>query len=192
MGEYELYIFYLALKRHFTSDYDFFKYQGKIRASRQSFEGRRDRYFFGKLAKRKDAKELILANMVTDPKIWIGDLLGDTAETVYKDWLKRQQSLTHTFKSELNLLHDEFDENVIVKNGQHPPLLKLVLSKKISLETLIILDDLMKFIPYWEAKISDSILFPDLNKRVKNYRPFLQYDKTKMRGLVLDRYNEYT
>ena len=47
MTGFEVYKMYLALKQHFTkSDYDYFKYEGKVRANENSFEQRRDRYFF--------------------------------------------------------------------------------------------------------------------------------------------------
>jgi len=48
---FEVYKMYLALKQHFTKDnYDYVKYRGKVTASEKSFEERRDRYFFKKLA----------------------------------------------------------------------------------------------------------------------------------------------
>ena len=51
MTGFEVYKMYLALKQHFTKqDYDYFKYRGKVRANEKSFEQRRDRYFFKKLA----------------------------------------------------------------------------------------------------------------------------------------------
>ena len=39
MTGFEVYKMYLALKQHFTKpDYDFWKYNGKIRANEKSFE----------------------------------------------------------------------------------------------------------------------------------------------------------
>src|SRR6056297_86975 len=120
---YDIYVYYLAMKRHFTSNYDFFKYNGKIKANVQSFENRKDKFFFYKLSKRSEAKELILANMIVDPSIWIGDMLEDKAHQNYIAWAKRIQALTYNFKRELNELNDNFDSNIVVDNGQHPHLL---------------------------------------------------------------------
>ena len=51
MTGFEVYKMYLALKQHFTKDnYDYQKYNGKVSASEKSFEERRDRFFFKKLA----------------------------------------------------------------------------------------------------------------------------------------------
>lgn len=187
---YDLYVYYLALKKHFTLEkYDFFRYNGKIKASREAFEKRRDKYFFYKLSKRPEAHDLILANMIADPETWVGDLFKDEAQSIYKDWAKRKQSLTYMFRSDLNELEDDFNENFRVEEGQHPRLLRLYSMKRIGLETLVILTDLVDVLPYWESKISDTVLFPNINKTVKKVKPFIEYDKKKMKKIVLDRYD---
>lgn len=187
---YELYVYYLALKRHFTTSYDFFKYNGKVKASVMSFENRKDKFHFYKLSKRKEARDLILANMLVSPDSWIGDLLEPKAENVYKDWLKRKQSLTYQFKSDISELEEDFNANFYVNGGQHPKLLKLYMMNRVSLESLIILCELSKCLRYWEKNISDTVVFPDINNLVRKYRPFLDYDKDKMRKILLDKYND--
>ena len=37
-----LYTYYVAVKQHFTSDYDFFKYGGKLRLRQTSFDTRKN------------------------------------------------------------------------------------------------------------------------------------------------------
>ena len=56
---FELYSYYMAIKKHFTSTYDFVKYGGKMRLTVDGFENRKDKFFFYKLSKRKDAKDFI-------------------------------------------------------------------------------------------------------------------------------------
>ena len=182
---YEMYIYYLALKRHFTSSYDYHKYNGKINASITSFETRKDKFFFYKLSKRNDAKDFILANMVNDPKIWIGDIVGEEGEKVFTEWTKKQQSLSYVFKTELGKLDEDFDSNLITKDGQHPKLLRLHTSGNISQETLIIIDDLTNVFSYWSKKVLDKIIFPDILNRCNKYKPFLNYDKTKMKNILV-------
>lgn len=184
---FELYIYYLALKRHFTSDFDFFKYHGKVNASINSFECRKDKFFFYKLSKRKESRDVILANMVENPAFWIGDIFDDKHEGRYVEWLKRKQTLTYSFKTEISMLTDDIESDIVVKDGQHPSLLRLYLTKNISTETLVILNDVIKFFGYWNKNISDTIIYPDINKKCKNYRPFLEYDFEKMRKIVLDK-----
>ncbi len=185
---FDIYVYYLALKRHFTSSYDFFKYNGKVKANAHSFETRNDKFHFYRLSKMPEAKELILANMITNPKIWVGDLLDDKARDVYNDWKKRKESLGYVFRQDLSELNEDDPNSDILTNGDHPRLLKLYMRKQIHIETLIILDDMMKIFSYWDKNIKDTIVYPDINNTVKKYKPFLEYDKAKMKKIVLDKY----
>lgn len=188
---FEIYMYYLALKRHFTTDYDYFKYNGKVKASQQSFENRKDKFHFYKLSKRKDAKEFILANMIYEPTLWIGDLLdNEKAEEVFTEWTRRQQTLSYVFKSDLSELNDDFNSNLLVTDGQHPRLLQLYNMRRVNVETLVIIDDLVHNFSYWERKIADPIIFPSINKFVGKVRPFIRYDKSKMKAILLDRFSQ--
>jgi hypothetical protein len=183
---YQMYVYYLAIKRHFTSNYDFHKYNGKINASVTSFETRKDKFFFYKLSKKTDAKNFILANLVENPNIWIGDMIGEKGDAVFMEWKKRQQSISYVFKSELSNLDEDFDSNLIVKDGQHPKLLRLHINRTVSKETLIIVDDLTNVFSYWSKKILDNIIFPDILNTCNKYKPFLEYDRNKMKSILVD------
>ena len=53
------------------------------------FENRKDKFFFFKLAKRNDYKEFLLANMVNNPDVWIGDLIdSETANDNFMQWVE--------------------------------------------------------------------------------------------------------
>ena len=182
---YEMYVYYLALKRHFTSSYDYHKYNGKVNASITSFETRKDKFYFYKLSKRSDAKDFILANIVNNPKVWIGDMIGENGEKVFAEWKKRQQSLSYVFKSEMGKLDEDFDSNLTTKDGQHPKLLRLYTTGNICMETLIIIDDLTDVFSYWSKKILDNIIFPDILNTCYKYKPFLHYDKSKMKHILV-------
>ena len=183
---YQMYVYYLAIKRHFTSNYDFHKYNGKINASVTSFETRKDKFFFYKLSKKTDAKNFILANLVENPNIWIGDMIGEKGDAVFMEWKKRQQSISYVFKSELSNLDEDFDSNLIVKDGQHPKLLRLHINRTVSKETLIIVDDLTNVFSYWSKKILDNIIFHDILNTCNKYKPFLEYDRNKMKSILVD------
>ena len=185
---FDLYVYYLALKRHFTSNYDFFKYNGKVKANAMSFENRKDKFFFYKLTKYPNPKDHILANVVENPDVWIGDLLEDKAKDVYDKWLKIRESLSYTFRTDLGKLDYDDPNRDIMTSGEHPNLLKLYMQGQFHIESLIILDGLMKIFSYWDKNIQDTILWPDINRKCRNYKPFLQYEKSKMRKIVLDKY----
>lgn len=186
---FEAYKTFLAVKSHFTSDsYDYVKYNGKVSASASSFETRKDKYQFYKLSKHKNPLQYLVANFVDGDLKWIGDLFDDKSEKVYSDWLKRQQSLSYIFEQDLNKLLTNFDDNVIVKNGQHPYLLKQYLRREISIETIIILNDILGFFGHWNKKIEDGVLWPSIYKKLSKYKPFFHYDMFKCRKILKDKF----
>jgi hypothetical protein len=189
MTPFESYKTFLAVKSHFTSDsYDYIKYNGKVNASSTSFETRKDKYQFYKLSKHKNPLQYLVANFVDGDLKWIGDLFDDKSEKLYADWLKRQQSLSYIFEQDLNKLLTDFDDNVIVKNGQHPYLLKQYLRREISIETIIILNDILGFFGHWNKKIEDGVLWPNIYKKLSKYKPFFHYDMFKCRKILKDKF----
>jgi hypothetical protein len=72
-----------------------------------------------------------------------------------------------------------FDDIFTSVKGQHPPILKMVLSKKISFETFLILEDILSFSKRLNKDIDETVLWPKLHDRMVRYRPFLKYNVTK-------------
>lgn len=188
MTPFEAYVKFLALKQHFSGNYDYFKYKGKVRSDPSKFEVRKDKYLFQKLAKHKDPELFIVANIIERDISWAGDLAGDQGSQAYLAVLKRHESLSYLFKTEIALLDDDFNKNFVVVDGQHPPLLKLYKQKKICLETLIILDDILGFMKHWNKQIADPVVWPTIFRKALKYRPFLGYDKGKYRTVLKDRF----
>ena len=67
MEAYDAYKIYHALKLHFTSNYDYTKYNGKANVSTDSFLKRNDRPFFGKVARKykEDTKDFFVSPQAT-------------------------------------------------------------------------------------------------------------------------------
>lgn len=190
MSPFETYKAYLGLKNHFTKEkYDWHKYAGKSRASVQSFYKRRDRFFFEKLSRQKDDKEVIdffVSNFVmcSDPQtLWIGEIVKG-GETCYTDWKKRVQSLSYYFKEEIESILTNRDlDSIFVGKGAHPLLVKEHLSKNISLETLVILDKILDFRKDFDKKMSDPV-WEFLSMRIKKYETFLNIDVFKFKKIL--------
>lgn len=187
---FEAYTTYLALKNHFNKpSYDFFKYGGKGKFSPTSFEVRKDKFFFHKLAKHKDVANFIVANMIEKGDLWVGDLVNDDdANNIYNEWLKRQQSLSYVFKNQLEKLDDDLNKNILVEDGQHPHLLNLYKKKIISDETLIVLNSILGFFKYWDKNISEEVIWPRIKIKLMKYEPFISFDKNKMKVILRERF----
>jgi hypothetical protein len=188
---FDAYKIYLALKQHFTGDYDFFKYNGNIKANTNSFLKRKDRFFFRKLSKKYERNELIdyfVSNFILNDT-WIGNLLSQESENNYVEWKKRNESLTYVFRGDLLTIRDycdirsiPYNDLLVVQQG-HPPLLKLILQKKITLESFIILDDILRFTRHWNKKL-DDIVWEETRARMTNYKSFVKFNKMEMRKIV--------
>jgi len=183
---------YNALKTHFTSkSYDFFKYNGKTNVSKETFMKRKDKYSFYKLSRKYSLDELrnfYLANFVYGSSTWVGEMTGPEGEAAYKKWQKINQSLSYIFKSDMEKMIDEGspEEMLIVVKGQHPKLLRAVMSGEISIETVVILNNLLNFFPMWDRKIDDDLLWPNYKLKFIKYTPFIQYDKDKSKSMLRD------
>jgi hypothetical protein len=193
MSAFETYREYLALKNHFSKpDYDYFKYKGKVRVNENSFNARKDKIFFQKLAKHPDVQNFLIANLSKDEKAWIRELAySEDAEKTYKDWLKRTQSLTYVVKNELSFLNPEFNLNFQVpSDNNHPPLLKSYLGGFVSLETLCILLDLTGAKKHWDKKMEYDLVYDSIKNKIEKYTPFIKYDKEKMKKLIIDYFDQ--
>jgi hypothetical protein len=188
---YETYCEYTAIKAHFSSSYDYQKYNGKIKGANPiAYNKSNLKLFFQKLAKHNDVKGFLIANLVADSSRWIKDLAySEEAENVYLNWSRKLQSLTYLFMQDINKLdQDDFNSNFVCANGKHPKVLHLFLRNEISLETLTILVDITKCDKYLNKVLKDDFVWKEVYFKISKYKPFLVYDKDKIRKLLLDRY----
>ena len=191
MSAFEVYKDYLALKQHFNkSDYDYQRYNGKMKLSVATFEKRKDKLFFQKLAKRADYHQFLLANLVHDKKAWIRDIAySEEAEKVFSEWKKRIQSLTYTFKQDLNKLDPVFDKNFVCRDNEHPILLKQYLASEVTLETLCILLEMSGARRHWDFRLKYDPIWSTVDLTTAKYLPFIPYDKEVFKKIVVDFFN---
>ena len=200
MTDFEIYKIYLAIKLHFNSSYDYFKYNGQVNATITSYNKRKDHYTFKKLARlynEQQIKHFFVSNIIVNDNMWIGDALTPECLTIYKNWQKKIESLQYTFindcktiinffapDEDLTKVSEQLIENLFkVKDHQHPVILKMVLAEKINFETFIIMNSIFKFVDQFNKQISDTIIWPEFYIKCKKYRPFLEYDVNKFKNV---------
>ena len=188
MNGFEVYKIYLAVKLHFTSkarSYDFHRHLGKTTARLETFTKRRDRYFFHKLSKSYNNNTIVdyfVSNFVTNTNLWVGDIIGKTGDDNYKQWSKKIEALHYYYEQDIDYILEQdykFDDLFKSVNGQHPPILKMFLSKRINFETVLILDEILSFTKQLNKNINEKVLWPKLYDRMIRYRAFLNYNLTK-------------
>ena len=192
---FNAYKIYLALKSHFTSDYDYFKYHGKMRVKEESFLKRRDKFFFEKIERRykKELVPFFVSNLIKEDNAWSGSLATDQAEQTFNEWKKKTQSLRYVFKEDMGKVralmdHNDlqFDELFDCGDGQHPAILKLLISEDISIESFVILDQVLSFVKRINKILLDDFTWIVYYKKVIKYSRFIEVDKKEYRMILKD------
>lgn len=193
MESFEVYRYYLALRLHFTTEkYDAIKQQGRVKASRQAFLKRNDLLAMRRVAETYSDKEVVdflVSNFITGDR-W-GGVFDVDAKERYAEWKKRIESLSYTFEKEISkvqLLSEKasitFNDCFIPTKGQHPYIIKMFLRGDVSIETLVILDELLNFTPELDNKLAGDLVWPDISRIIRKYTPFLGFKKEKYDGIL--------
>ena len=195
MEGFDVFKTYLALKLHFTSKtYDYHKYEGKVTAKLDTFTKRNDRYFFYKLSKKykpSEIEDFFVANFIKNDRNWVGSLLNNDGETTFKDYIKYSQSLSYNFRMECVHISDgfnannlSFDDGFICNNGQHPRLLQLLIQKKISYQTAVIINHYLSFVKNWNLEIKEKVVWPKIAFKLGKLKNFVKFNETKCRIIM--------
>ena len=182
MTPFDVYKQYLAIKNHFSKpNYDYFKYAGKSRASINSFNTRKDKYWFERMSRQKtddEIKNYYVANFVetdTPDRLWIGEIFRD-GEQKYQNWMKRQQSLSYLFKEQSQTIFLDYDLDEIFDTSKtHPIILKKFLSGQITIETMVIYNKIFLYSDIFDIKLKDPV-WESVSLKIRKYSPFLNID----------------
>ena len=191
MEPFEVYRYYLALRLHFTTDsYNVIEQKGRVRATKNSFLKRKDLLSIRRVAETysdKDIVDFLVANFVSGDR-W-GGVFDVESKERYQGWKKRIESISYTFKKEIDKavtyadkLGITFNQLFYCNHGQHPFIIKMYLRNDISIETLVILNKLNNFTDQLDLDLKDDLVWPDTSRIIKKYSPFLEIKK--------DKYNE--
>jgi len=196
-GGFDVYKVYIGVKLHFTSKtYDYIKYGGKVNASLDSFTKRKDRYFFHKLSTKygqTDILDFFVANFLADSKRWVGNLLANDGRGVYLDYKKRKESFIYHFKQDCGTIVSDFsrrslsfDDGFLCPNGQHPRVLRLLIQRKISYQTAVVLDHFLNFTKNWDKEITEKVVWPEISLKVTRVKPFVNFNATECKLIMKD------
>jgi hypothetical protein len=160
MNGYQTYQIYQSLKLHFTTDYDAVKYNYKTAVRQDTFERRRDRYFFEKLSRKFNKEKLIhyfTANLIHNPKVWIGDMKEET----YNEYISRYDKLTYMVTQDMKLMAEKgysFDDICSTSdNNSTNPLLESLRADEIHLESVVLVDILVNFLKKLKRDLNDPL-----------------------------------
>tara|TARA_B100001113_G_scaffold276052_1_gene230613 strand:- start:3624 stop:4229 length:606 start_codon:yes stop_codon:yes gene_type:complete len=178
MDPFDVYKIYLALKLHFTTEsYDITKHKFAAKGKKETFMKRKDLIVLRKLARDFDRQtiiDILVANFVTGDR-W-GGMFDTEAMKTYDRWKARQQSIGYTFEQDLNSIQTRMDIEKIedaTVDTQHPLILKMLLGRQITLETVVILNKKLNFCNDYK----DDLILKDTCLLINKYSPFMKSTK---------------
>lgn len=189
---FNAYQIYIGIKLHFESKtYDYFRYNGKSSVTPKSFFARRDKFFFAKLVKKYGVDELpffFASNFAKHGTKWIGGLTDDQADETYKAYKSLLESFTYRFKNDIDKLLSEtdFKSLFVIEDGQYPIIVKHLLQDSIPLETFVVLNRYLNFVPKFDKEITDPILWPELSLKIRKYDKFITVNSKKVAEALKD------
>ena len=196
---YDAYAYYMAIKLHYERDsYDALKYNFKTSATPKAFLARKDKFFFGKLAKKFDTTSELVAYYVSNfmhGSKWVGDLL-ESGDDNYLKWKKYHESLKYRFSEDIATLVDyihsenkKFDDLFLLpSDGGHPPIITLLIREEISVETAVLLDKMLGFVKRLDKQITETLVWPDLSLKIKKTKPFVTANMDELKKAVLEKF----
>ena len=172
----------MTTKKHFTNKtYNVFENK-PVKIPKDRFMYRPERYRMERLIKRfhtpKDLIQYFVANFALDTPnfLYEPEEYGDMS---YARWESYKQSLSYNFKNEIEFLNDKSVNPTNVGD-----ILTLMLSNKISIQAIIMLDSVYNFLTRWENNASMNVLYESTLQRIKKAAPFVKFDKETITKLA--------
>lgn len=194
MDGYQAYRYFMAIRLHFTTDkYDVFEKNGRVTGKRATFEQRNDRGLFEKLSHKfsteRDLIQYLVANFAYGNN---GVIYSTESDDYYDTWTKRKESMRRVFELDMITIQRHLENNKKIYNDLYsideysPELLNLYLSKQITLETMVILNDLENYLDKWEPLI---MLWKDEFRLIRKVKKFVKYNPDVVKS-IYNRFKE--
>ena len=191
------YKYYMSIKLHFSSDkFNVFENRGRIKCSRETFNGRKDRAIFEKLSRKypadKELIQFIVSNFVYGNESLVYSI--DEGDELFFEWKRRKESITKIFSDDCDTIISDAEINSLQEAdifnftlNAYPSIIRLFLGSKITIESLRIIDDLNPFLDGGTINKSAMVLIEKEILRIKKSSGFIKYNMDR----VLPVYNNF-
>ena len=117
------------------------------------------------------------------------DIEGQQNYTKHK---RIHESLSREFEKDINNIKEtDFDNLLVVNNINTPPLIiEKWMEGEVSLETVVILNSLTDFINREGSKITETLFWPDVSRKIRKYSSFVNFEKDKFVKIVKKRFTK--
>lgn len=176
------YALHRGLLVHFQKEnYDFFKYQGRMRNGSFHKKPENIRRLYGILAKKENIQEFIIANILKDYASVPVNLLSEEATNNYLEYKKMCQSASYILKSEVSALRNMVSSSKKIfstkgKDGTYPLLLTEFLAGRVSITTMIIIDEFIPYISRYDEKFGKKdFVWGKIRLKIIKLKQFIKY-----------------
>jgi archaellum biogenesis ATPase FlaH len=109
-------------------------------------------------------------------------MLNEGGEQYYTSHKKVIESIHYSFQNDINKISEiesSIDNILSSENSNHPLIIKLWMQEEILLETIVIIDSITNFVERENKKITETIIWPDIYRKITKYKPFVKFDDKK-------------
>lgn len=186
MDGFKAFKYFTAMRLHFTNPtFNVFENRGRVKGSFSAFMNRNDRLLFDRLARKYDDKEFIkfcAANFMYGH----GEMIYESqqAENNYKEFQKRKQAITKVFSDDCHRILNSKAKYTIV-DTDIPDVLKLFLGSKITIETMVILNNMDGIVEKYRKNNQLVTMFGPELLRIEKSTGFVKYDTYKIMNVYM-------
>ena len=185
---FRCYKYYIAIKLHFTKDaYNVFETRGNVKGSEQAFIARNDRYLFERIARKHQTDREVIKYFVANFSYGNDAVVynENDAEDNLQEWNRRKESLTRVFENDLNEVVLQKEKNNLSRKqifefnlDSYPLLLKMYIGKKVTIETMFLLNKLDGYLNLWHN--SSMLLWEEERRRIEKCEGFVKFDPPRL------------
>ena len=77
-----------------------------------------------------------------------------------------------------------FDDGFLCGGGQHPRLLRLLIQKRASFQTIVALNHFLSFTKNWDKEITENVVWPKISSTLAKLRPFVKFNATECKLIM--------
>lgn len=183
MNGFKAFKYYTALKLHFTDPtFNVFVNRGRVKGSYDKFLMRNDRMLFEKVAKMFTSDKEYIQFLASNFMYGHHDMIyeQDDANRNYKEFLRRKQSITKVFKDDLATVVENKSRNLIMD------VVQLYMAKKITIESLVILDHFEDISGKLKANSHLQLMFGADFLKIEKSSGFVKFDQQKVEPVYLN------
>lgn len=184
---------YVSIKKHFSSlSYDVVKNNGKVSVTENILLKRRDRGLFEVLGRMcdtpSDVSSFLVANIAYGNDYPFANF--DESWKKHEEWQTVRQSLYKIFEDDLKIIFDYLNKNKLTFEHSYaiikpniPILFKLLLSKQIHIESVVILNYFEEFLDSW-MKAKHLALWKKDFLKIKKLSAFMKVNVNKFEKIL--------